>query len=325
MPIARGIVRLVSSWPRVSKELAHYTLDERLDSGGSVAVHRALSARDGRQVVVTMCPGPMSERWPPWADPRLAQILDHPNIVRLLDVVEASDHVAFVTEHVDGVDLRKILLHGPVSLASALFVAAELCRGLHAAHHSTGLDGTSFAFTHGWLCPRCIFVSREGAVKLGGFGTGRIQSDEERLSLMHAWVEPFSYLAPEHLRGEEPEPRTDLFLLGIVLHEMIAGERPFVGDTPEALAGAIKNGRRRALSTGIPAPAKQAMSAQQSLRLAMDDLIGWTLSPRPDERPQSAAELLGALEALARRFESSLGHDAPSQQLGALVQRLAQR
>jgi serine/threonine protein kinase len=73
----------------------------------------------------------MAERWPPWADPRIAQILDHPNIVRLLDVVEASDHVAFVTEYVDG-------------------------RGLHAAHRATGLDGTSFAFTHDWLVPHAV-------------------------------------------------------------------------------------------------------------------------------------------------------------------------
>jgi serine/threonine protein kinase len=299
------------------KSLGGYVLIERLDSGGNVEVYRATRPRTGQQVVITRLPGYIDRLWPPWAGPRIAQLLLHSNIVTLLDVIELPDHVAFVAEHVDGVDLRSLLSHGPISPVPALFIAAELCRGLDAAHYML-IDKRCYAFTHGWLCPRCIFLSRTGTVKLAGFAVGRLKPEADPPDLTKAPTERVVYVSPEQVHHEDAEPRTDLFLLGLVLHEMIAGEKPFTGKTGEALLGAMVAGRRRRplrdlLVSGDRILRKDGVYRTSTTTLAhgaflhaIDNLIDRMLSPDPEGRPPSAAALLEAIETLARHFQVSL-------------------
>ncbi len=161
---------------------------------------------------------------------KLVADLVHQNIVQVYHLGRAAQMLFIVMEYVDGVNLREVLARHaetgrrlPVELAA--FLASRVCRGLEYAHTRTGADGLPLGVVHRDVSPRNLLVSRFGEVKIGDFGIAKarrleLEHDDRRL------LGKYAYLSPEQARLAPTDRRSDLYSLGLVLWELLAGERP---------------------------------------------------------------------------------------------------
>lgn len=210
-----------------TERFAGYALLRRMDSGGDVEFYetRALGDHDAPSRLLIRLPKD-DLRWPPWADPSLATMLVHPNIVRLFQCGEIEGRPTAILEFVPGLDLRELLLvHGRLPPQLCWFVTSEVCRGLVAALDSRlPDDGTPLRWTHGRLCPRAVRISYDGAVKVGWFGIGRLKP-ERTLALGDGAIdERLPFVAPEEAAGtvcDPPCPAVDVFRVGALLHALL--------------------------------------------------------------------------------------------------------
>ena len=165
---------------------------------------------------------------------KLVADLVHQNIVQVYHLGRASGILYIVMEYVEGMNLRDILARHvetrrrlPLELAA--FIASRVCRGLEYAHKQTGTDGAPLGVVHRDVSPRNLLVTWFGEVKIGDFGIAKARSlaleeDDRRL------LGKYAYLSPEQARLEPTDHRSDLYSLGLVLWEMLVGQRPHPAD-----------------------------------------------------------------------------------------------
>lgn len=209
--------------------LGAYTIIKPLGAGGAGEVWRARDERLGRDVAIKVLLPHLAtdadtlRRFAEEA--RAAGALNHPNILTVHDVGEYQGTPFLVSECLEGRNLRERLQAGPMSVAEAVPVALGVARGLAAAHEA--------GIVHRDLKPENIFLKPDGTVKLLDFGLAKLGLSEARLTDGHTAdgliAGTASYMAPEQARGEPVDARSDLFALGVVLYEMLAGRRPFQG------------------------------------------------------------------------------------------------
>lgn len=216
---------------------------------------------------------------------KVAVFLQHANVVQILSLEEHRGRPFIVMEYVHGQDLYAVLRQtrrrrSELPADFVIHCVVEMLKGLGYAHTATGPDGRPLNLIHRDVTPSNVFVSFSGEVKLGDFGVahsvGQVQSSEVRGKI--------SYLAPEALRGQELDPRADLFGAGIVLWEALAQRRLFRGDNAKEVLDQI---RKR-----VPEP-----PSAHNPRVPPDlDLItAKALEKDPDKRFQSAQEFEEAL------------------------------
>ncbi len=157
---------------------------------------------------------------------RIQARLNHPNVVRILELGDVEGAWYLLMERVDGVDLRK-LMRGPMALSLACRIAADVAGGLAAAHDAVDAQGRSLRVVHADVSPHNVLVSFGGEVKLIDFGVakaaGRFARDDEALR------GKFAYMSPEQAAGEKLDSRSDQFALAVVVWELITGRRLFEG------------------------------------------------------------------------------------------------
>jgi serine/threonine protein kinase len=163
---------------------------------------------------------------------RLSASLDHNNIVRTVDFVNSGDDYFMVMEYVRGGDLRTLMRrarrrHKRFSPQAAVYIGHEILEALHFAHSKTGHDGHALHLIHRDVSPSNILVSGAGEVKLTDFGIAKASTHR---SVFYKVKGKVGYMSPEQARGETVDRRSDLFSLGVVLWELLTGERLFVGD-----------------------------------------------------------------------------------------------
>jgi tetratricopeptide (TPR) repeat protein len=224
------------------------------------------------------------------AEAEAAAQLHHPNIVTVHDLGSASGEGWLVLELLRGETLEERLRRGQVPPAEALRVATEIARGLAHAHHA--------GVVHRDLKPSNVFVCDDGAVKILDFGLSRVFGSGSGPE----GGTP-AYMAPEQWRREVEDERADVFALGVMLHEMLAGQRPF----------AVEAGRSTALDDG-PIPEVPARAAPRQVR----SLVRRSLSRSREDRPKDGAAVLEAL--LDQRTAAEAGRNRRRVVLaGALV------
>jgi len=209
--------------------------------------------------------------------------LDHPNIVTVHDIGDEDGRPYLVCQYVAGGDLRQALREagGPLPLPRALAVAGELCAALAHAHAA--------GIVHRDLKPANIWLTVEGAVKLGDFGLASAL-DRSRLTMAGTFVGTAAYIAPEQALGQPADARSDLYALGCVLYEMVTGRPPFLGDDA---VGVIS----QHIHTAPVAPSWHNPEASKPL----ETLILRLLAKAPDERPASAQEVVTELRRIVDR------------------------
>lgn len=213
---------------------------------------------------------------------RLAAALHHRAVAQVIDFGEADGCMYLAFEHVDGVDLRTLLKAsgGPLAPALAVQVALDALEGLEHAH------GREPPVVHRDVSPRTVLVSVVGDVKLSDFGLARALNDAERTRSHFLKGNPW-YMSPEQVQGGTLDPRSDLFSLGSVLFEMLAGRRAFAAPTDLAAMLAVSKGERPRLS--------EVADVSESLAAVVERL----LEVHPASRFPDAAAAIDALAVMA--------------------------
>src|SRR5262245_49994895 len=223
----------------------------------------------------------------------------HRNLCTVHDIDSTADGQLFIVmAHYDGETLKEMLEDGPFGVADALDVAAQIADGL-ARLHGCGV-------VHRDIKPSNLMVAN-GVVKILDFGVARLAGEQQLTIDGPLAPGTIAYMAPEQAKGEEADERRDVWALGIVLYEMLAGHVPFRGAYPEAVLYAIRHERVPALRYGRgPIPP----AVQKLLRKALDKA--------PQRRFQSAHELGQELRRVSdairgsHRKEASFSHDRPA-------------
>ena len=212
-----------------------YELQEPIGRGGMATIYRAVDLRMGRTVAVKILREVYS------TDPkfvtrfqreaRAASALQHPNIVQVFDYGQSGESYYIVMEFVEGMDLRRYLKkRGMLENERAIEIAHDVALGLGAAHKR--------GIVHRDVKPQNVMLNDDGLVKLTDFGIASMYKDAEaeRLTTTGMTLGTVQYYAPEQAQGEIVSPAADIYALGIVMYEMLAGRTPFDGDTPVAVA-----------------------------------------------------------------------------------------
>ena len=228
-------------------------LEEEIGRGGMGQVFRARHVRLDRQVAVKFLTGEAAAS--PEAQARFARearalaLLDHPNIVRVHDFGEEEGERFLVMELVEGRPLTALL---PLPPPEAVRMALQVCDALAYAH--------ARGVVHRDIKPANILVDGEGRVKVTDFGIARVVGAGGRrdtLTAVHTVVGTPEYMAPEALAGAPPDPRMDVYAVGVLLHEMVTGRPPVAG--APTLTGALGTMVRRAVALD---PSRRYASAQ---------------------------------------------------------------
>ncbi len=224
------------------------------------------------------------------AEGQAVSALNHPNILTVYDIGEIGGRPYLATEFVEGITLREHLTAGPVSPSEAVRIGIQVASAL-AASHAAGI-------LHRDIKPENLMVRRDGLVKVLDFGLAKVSRQAAAgaagnvLSIRteHGKIAgSLPYMSPEQIRGDDLDPRTDIWSLGVVLYEMLSGERPFVSRN-EAVSGdnlinRIQHERPMFLKTRVP---------DSSARLAR--VVQRCLSKQAEDRFENADDLKSALE-----------------------------
>ena len=241
---------------------------------------------------------------------RIARLLDHPNIVRLLDVGGEAETTYLVMEFVKGLNVRALVDQELLSSLTAIRIAAVVAEALHTAHEQTDDQGVALNIVHRDVTPMNVMVTTDGEVKLLDFGIAVARGRAERTQagfIKGKW----SYLSPEQVVGEEVDRRSDIFTLGSLIYEMITGKLAFPGEEPAMVL--------RSVVTAEPTP-----PAQLGFEVPKEllEVIGRCLEKSPDDRYQSCQELSEELEAIAGVWNLLEDESSAQESLEALVRRL---
>ncbi len=281
----------------IGRRLSHYEITGLVGSGGMGDVYRARDVRLERDVAVkVLAPGVVGDavllaRFEQEA--RALAALTHPNTVAIFDC-GVEDGIAFaVMELLEGHTLAEEIRNGPVAIERAVAVALAITAGIAAAHAK--------GIVHRDLKPQNVFVTREGQIKILDFGlakrirpVGPVGNDAATMvaTTPGTVLGTMAYMSPEMIDSGRAGPEADLFALGVILYEMLAGRHPFAGESAAAVMAAILRDEPPVLQ-GIPAELETLMRA--------------CLVKDPDRRLKSAADLEIRLRAsLPERAEVSL-------------------
>lgn len=240
----------------------------------------------------------------------LALGLRHRNIVRTHDVGSSDYGHYLVMEYVAGDSLYGLrrVARERLPLPPVLRILQGALRGLVAAHESRDARGTPLGIVHLDVSPQNILVGADGITRLVDFGVAKARGQGVSAELGHM-MGKFSYMAPEQIRGASVDPRTDVFSAGVVLWEMLTGQRLFTDETPEATLANV-------LTSEIPRPSRVTGDSRLG---PFDRLIERALAQEPKDRHESARSLLEALE----RAADEVGGVGSMLDVQKLVQRYA--
>jgi serine/threonine protein kinase/tetratricopeptide (TPR) repeat protein len=214
------------------KSIGAYSILEMIGEGGMGKVYRGQHQDTGEIVAIKMLTSQiaqtpdMLERFR--REGEALRRLNHPNIVKILDVVEEEGENALILEYVAGGSLDKLLEEQAVlPLSVALRIALELADALTRAHH--------LKIIHRDIKPANVLLAADGTPRLTDFGLVQAVGSQQNLTQDGAVVGTYAYLAPEAIEGGDPDPRMDIWAYGILLYEMLTGKRPFEGEQAASL------------------------------------------------------------------------------------------
>ena len=286
--------------------LGAFEIISAIGAGGMGEVYRARDTRLDRDVAIKILPAAFAH------DPdRVARFereakavaaLSHPNILAIFDIGQDASSLYVVTELLEGESLRQWLAGtGQVSARQAIDIVIQTARGLAAAHDKS--------IVHRDLKPENVFLTRDGQVKILDFGLARQANQAQGSGATETaavLTDPgivmgtVGYMAPEQIRAQPVDARTDLFALGAVLYEMLTGRRAFAGDTAADTMIAI-----------VKEDPPEVTRTRGDLPPALDRIVRRCLEKKPEQRFQSARDLAFALDTLTTSSGATSTPSAP--------------
>ena len=275
---AQMFVGEVSAPLDAGRTLGHYRVEREIGRGGMGEIYLALDTRLGRPVALKLLSPSFTrdaERVARFRrEARAVSLLNHPNIVTIYEIGEAEGLRFIVAEYIEGTTLRQMLSRGRLTREQALDIAAQTASALVAAHEA--------GIIHRDIKPENVMVRADGYVKVLDFGlakmteraeSGSNSSDADSPTVITLNTSPglvmgtLTYMSPEQARGLKVDARTDVWSLGIVMYEMIAGQPPFEGGTPSDCISLILQKEPLPLARYAPdVPAELARIVTRALR-----------------------------------------------------------
>ncbi len=272
--------------PLAGTTVAHYRILERLGGGGMGVVFKAWDPRLERYAALKFLSPHRSNsedfkrRFT--REARTASRLEHPNICTVFETDQTEDGRLFIAmAFCDGESLKRKIEHGPLPVAQALAIGAQIAAGLAAAHDK--------GVVHRDIKPGNVMVADDGRVRIVDFGIARL-ADQTRLTRTGEVMGTTAYVAPELFLSEEADHRVDLWALGVVLYEMVTGRLPWSSNDERDMVNAI-----------VKRPPRPIPSLRQGVPQALERIVLRALAKRPGERYQRAIELHADLLSVAER------------------------
>ena len=276
----------------IGQAISHYRITEKLGEGGMGIVYKAEDTKLERSVALKFLAPHLlqdaeaSRRF--IREAKAAAALDHPNICTVHEIDEVDGRTFIAMAFIAGESLEKKIEAGPLKLKDALDAAIQTAQGLQAAHEKK--------IVHRDIKPANLMVTPLGAAQrrviIMDFGLAQL-SDRSKLTELDSALGTVAYMSPEQTYGQELDHRTDLWALGVVIYEMVTGQRPFQGHYEKAVMYSITNEEPEpmtALRTGVP--------------MELEWIVGKCLAKELDERCQNAAELIVDLRGVVKKLES---------------------
>ena len=267
-------------------QLGQHEIISPLGAGGMGEVYRARDASLGREVALKILPASYSgdaDRLRRFTqEAQAAAALNHPNILAIYQIGHERELTYIASELLEGETLRERLRSGSLPVRKALDYALQIAHGLAAAHDK--------GIVHRDLKPENIFITADGRVKILDFGLAKLTRPEESSSAEHATMSAATeagkvlgtvgYMSPEQVRGKPVDARSDLFSFGVILYEMLSGQRAFHGDSSADVLSAI-----------LREEPPELTATNRNIPPALQRIVRHCLEKNPQERFQSARDL----------------------------------
>ncbi|HEX4945085.1 MAG TPA: protein kinase [Blastocatellia bacterium] len=299
------------------KQISHYQILSLLGAGGMGQVYLAKDTRLGRQVALKLLPVHLmrqAEHLRRFKREALAaSALNHPNILTIYEFGDEDDLPFLATELVQGETLRQRITRGGLTVAEILDFTVQIVSALDAAHEA--------GIIHRDMKPENVMIRRDGLVKVLDFGLAKLveqagefapNNQQSSLTQQGTILGTVAYMSPEQARGQATDARSDLFSVGVMLYEMLAGRQPFTGETVNHTIVAILEQE----------PPPLAVSGQM-LPAELQRILKQMLAKKAEARYANAQILLADLKKLAKRLElaaeqqiaapAALDNEAPTQ------------
>lgn len=288
------------------QSFSHYEIVSLIGKGGMGEVYLAADKLLNRKIALKLLPADYTrdkERLRRFQqEAQAASALNHPNILTIHEFGQTEDQRFIATEFVDGETLRQHMAHKPMTVSETLEIAVQIASALAAAHQA--------GIVHRDIKPENIMLRRDGYVKVLDFGLAKLTEQQESsaeaktaedVNISSGLVMgTVKYMSPEQARGQQVDPRSDVFSFGVVLYEMLAGRAPFEGEAHELVGAILKKD---------PPPLANAPDEIQRL-------ISRTLQKKKEDRYQTIQELLIDLKRLQENKTGPGGVVTASQAIG---------
>ena len=272
-----------------------YVIKKVIGSGGMAVVYRATDNRLKRSVAVKILRDELEAdeefRRRFQTEAQAVAMLSHPNIVSVYDVSHSEDVEYIVMELIEGVTLMQYMQkRGALGWKEALHFSVQIARALEHAH--------SKGIVHRDIKPQNVMILRDGTIKVADFGIAALETRQEQRS--DQTVGSVHYIAPEQARGEQPDTRSDIYSLGVVMYEMLTGRMPYDGETAEQIA--LKH---------IAGVAEDPQKLNPEIPDELARITLKAMNADINTRYQTATELLADLEEF-RKQQAAAGRAADS-------------
>ncbi|MDX9830215.1 MAG: protein kinase [Anaerolineae bacterium] len=264
----------------IGQQFGPYKITEKLGEGGMAVVYKGYQQSLNRYVAIKVLRQELAQDEEFVARFRREALavadLDHPNILHVYDAGFVQGMYYIVMAFVDGGSLRDLVSQGPLEPEYALSIASQVADALHHAHQR--------GIVHRDVKPNNILLSRDGRPLLSDFGIAKALHESTGLTRTGMSIGTPEYMAPEQIQGQKVDARTDIYALGIVLYEMLAGWAPFSSTTPVA-----------ALYKQVNEPPPPLRQANISIPAWMEAVVAKALAKSPLDRYQQASDFAEAL------------------------------
>ncbi|RJR30014.1 MAG: hypothetical protein C4574_02800 [Candidatus Latescibacterota bacterium] len=266
----------------IGKTISHYRIVEKLGEGGMGVVYRAEDTKLHRPVALKFLHPELTRD--PEAKVRFmheaeaAAALSHANICTIYEIDEHEGQSFIAMEFIEGKMLKDRVDGGPLPIDEALALTIEIGEGLREAHEKT--------IVHRDIKPGNIVLTARGQAKILDFGLARLGA-RSKITKADTTLGTAAYMSPEQASGKEVDRRTDIWSLGVMLYEMIAGERPFRGDYEAAVAHSILHEEPEPLT-----------SRRSNVPMELERIVGKALAKNPSERYPHVEDMLVDLRGL---------------------------
>ena len=272
----------------IGSTISHYKILSKLGEGGMGVVYKAEDSNLDRLVALKFLPAHLlgdeevKKRFE--REAKACAALSHPNVCRVYEIDQVGGKTFIAMEFIEGESLDKQIEQGPLNLDEALDIAQQIAKGLEVAHKK--------GIVHRDIKPQNIMLGEDGHVTIMDFGLAQLTA-ASLLTRPDQTMGTTSYMSPEQTEGSGTDNRTDIWAVGVVLYEMVTGQRPFKGDYDQAVMYSILHETPEpltALRTAVP--------------LQLEDYVGKCLAKKAADRYQHAGDLAIDLRTLAEKLGS---------------------